>query len=161
MGGRNDLVLLAPDNQRWWRFAGRESGSRLVLLRLASEQRGGELLKEGVDAVETLVLQDVFDKLATDEALVGEELLEHGFQVLAALCRNEGIDIAADLRAEARRADEGQAVHLVRILCRHVHGDRTAHGMADEMRTVDPQLGHELGQCRGHGRERRVGQGLG
>ena len=97
VGGRDDFVLLAPDDQCRRGVTRGEPGTWLVLLGLASEERRREVLQEWLDAVEALVLQHIVDELTADQALVGEELLQHRLQVLAALGCDVAVDIGADL----------------------------------------------------------------
>ena len=88
-------VLGTPDHRDRYRAADRRDrrgGVRALLV--AVQERGHDQGERGIDAVETLVLQQVVDELPIDLRLVSEQLLQMRLELATRLRLGEPPDVA-------------------------------------------------------------------
>src|SRR5262245_56394648 len=107
MRGRDDPVPGAPYDQHAFSRLSEPPAGLLALL-AAREEASPELAQQLTDAIETLVPQDIVQKLARDELGPSEELLHERLQLAPRLRRDESLRVAGvDLIAQPCAGDEG------------------------------------------------------
>src|SRR5262245_1010023 len=159
MRGRDDAIPGAPyDEHALSRLS--EPPAGLLALLAAREEASAEFAQQLADAIEALVLQDVVQELARDELGPGKELLHERLELAPGLRRDESLRVAGlDLIAQPRAGDERQGLHPLRMAERHLRGDGSAQGMANEMGATDlhriEEANHEARQLA----KRPTGQG--